>query len=351
METTCDSNCVDCTSCKVLLPTEAATETTVATSEIPHLDNTKRAAFIKCRRKYYYQYVLNLKTFFGSTALRYGLTWHEGMEAFYGHIKDHGWQKDGKAFEAAVFAMQKGWDEASKKETFFDDYRTLENGLQAFLQYVNHYAADENMLVVTATERPFKVHMENETADEKRFFAGLKPFHFTGKIDLEIELNGRTWIKEHKTTGQPIETQANRLHRSAQVMGYTYAKIRDSGRKEAPEGALVSLSHLSASKSRTTGLYGKARIDFKRVPQIFSDNDLVQWRNAFLSTALDIQREAERNLWPMTHDACFDYGSCPFLEMCEQNKSVDDLYINDQKYYVAEPWEVAKDVEAGSVIY
>ena len=321
----------------------------------PHLDNTKRHSFVECRRKYYYQYVMNLKTHFGSTALRYGSTWHAGMEAFYQHIKDFGWTRDGGAFEKGVINMKKEWDEITEKETFYTDYRTLENCMQSFLQYMNHYAHDEGMLVVTDTEMPFKVNMECENELEEKLFPGLIPFHFTGKIDLEIELSGRRWIKEHKTTGQPLSTQVNRLNRSAQVMGYTYAKQRQGEVKgEQLDGALISVHHLSARKSTAKGNegnYGAPKIEFERVPQLFSDNDIKQWRLTFLSVALDIQREKERNLYPMNHDACFNYGSCAYLGICEQCPSIDKIRFDDQKYYIGEAWEVAKDVQRSEVIF
>lgn len=345
------SNC-DPTTCGTCSEATTCTKSTEDTT--PHLDNTLRHCFVECRRKFYLQHILHLRTFFGSTALRYGSTWHAGMEAFYNHILKFGWTRDGVGMEKALVAMKKEWDEISSKENFYEDYRTLENCFTSLVQYMNHYALDENLLKVTASEKPFKIHMEVENELEHKMFKDLKPFHFTGKIDLEIELGGRTWLKEHKTTGQPLAQQVNRLHRSAQVMGYTYAKLRQTGsRREAPEGALVSIHHLSCRKSTAKGKegqYGAPKIEFERTPQIFTDNDLLQWRLTFLSTALDIQRERERGLWPMNHDACFNYGSCQFLGICEQNPSVENLRFDPSKYYIGEAWEVAKDIKREGVI-
>lgn len=322
---------------------------------VPHLDNTKRHSFTECRRKYYFQYVLNLKTFWGSNALRYGLVWHAGMEAYYQHIKDFGWEASPAAMQIAFAAMQKEWSEASLKENYYADYRTLENCCASFIEYLNHFSMDTQTLKVLNTEEAFKVHMQIDSDEEQKHFAGLKPFHFTGKIDAEVSLGGRTWINEHKTTGQPIDTQVNRLNRSAQVMGYFYAKTRMGGAgSEAPEGALMTVHHLSSRKSTAAGkegMYGKAKIEFRRVPQVLSENDIVQWRRSFLSVALDIQREQERGLWPMNHDSCFNYGSCQFLGICEQNSNVEDTWIDDQRFYVAEPWEVAKAITASGIIY
>ena len=322
-------------------------------NNIPHLDNTKRHSFVECRRKYYLQYVLNLKTFYGSNALRYGLVWHEGMDKYYSHIKEHGFSKDGNALNAAFLAMKAEWDLNSAKENYYSDYRTLENCFTSFIQYVQHFSQDELMLKVINTEEPFKINMEIETDEEMKMFKELKPFHFTGKIDMEIELNGRMWINEHKTTGQPIDTQCGRLNRSAQVMGYHYAKGRIHKGEKQPDGVLMTVHHLSCRKSTAKGNegnYGTPKIDFRRVPQIFSENDIQQWRVSFMSVALDVQKEAERGLYPMNHDSCFNYGACPFLGICEQSTGIDNLYIDEQRYYVAEPWEVAKSVTADGVI-
>jgi hypothetical protein len=324
-----------------------------AEETIPHLDNTKRHSFVECRRKYYFQYVMNYKTFYGSNALRYGLVWHEGMDKYYSHIKENGFTRDGKALEVAFEAMKAEWDSCSAKENFYSDYRTLENCFASFLQYVQYFAQDELMLKVINTEEPFKIHMEPENEEERKLFRELKPFHFTGKIDMEIELNGRQWINEHKTTGQPLDAQVARLNRSAQVMGYFYAKKRMQRSGENPDGVLMTVHHLSCRKSTAKGNegnYGAPKIDFRRVPQVFSDNDIKQWRLSFMSTALDIQREVERNLWPMNHDSCFNYGSCPFLAICEQSTDVNNIRLDEQRYYIAEPWEVAKSVTADGVI-
>jgi hypothetical protein len=296
---------------------------------------------------------MNYKTFYGSNALRYGLVWHEGMDCYYNHIKLNGWSKDGGALQAAFEGMKREWETCSAKENYYSDYRTLENCFNSLLQYVSFFHQDEMMLKVVNTEEPFKIVMRLEDDEEYRLFKELREFHFTGKIDMEIELNGRCWINEHKTTGQPLDTQVNRLNRSAQVMGYHYAKGRMLKEDFQPEGVLMTVHHLSCRKSTAKGRegeYGTPKIDFRRVPQIFSDNDIRQWRQSFLGVALEIQRETERNLWPMNHDSCFNYGKCPFLSICEQSTSVEEIYLDEQQYYVAEPWEVAKSILADGVI-
>jgi hypothetical protein len=175
------------------------------------------------------------------------------MDNYYNHIKLNGWSKDGGALQAAFTAMKAEWELNSAKENYYSDYRTLENCFTSFLQYVQHFSQDELMLKVINTEEPFKILMKLNSDEEYAMFKDLKEFHFTGKIDMEIELNGQLWINEHKTTGQPIDTQVSRLNRSAQVMGYHYAKSRMLKDGITPAGVLMTVHHLSCRKSTAKG--------------------------------------------------------------------------------------------------
>ena len=324
-------------------------------SKFPHCDNTLRTCFKACKRKFYFQHRLHLRTYYGSTALRYGSTYHAAQEAFYNHIKENGWTRDGEALKAGMLAAQKEWEEISAKEQFYEDYRTLENCFNSVLRYMSEFASDAGYLKVIASEEPFKVLMQLETEKEFDAFPDLKPFHFTGKKDLEVELNGRSWIFEHKTTGMPIDQQAVRLNRSAQVMGYIYATIKKyGGRKNAPDGALINLHQLTARKSTAKGKegqYGEPTIAFRRVPQVFNDNDLYQWRLSMLDAVDSIQKEEKKGTWVMNHDSCFNYNkACTYLSICQASEDLDDLRYDEGKYYIGEAWEVAKGVSAEDVI-
>ena len=66
------------------------------------IDNTKRKTYVSCPRKYYFEYILGLKTEKGSTPLRYGIVWHAIMEAFYGKIKELGWVGNEEAINVHI---------------------------------------------------------------------------------------------------------------------------------------------------------------------------------------------------------------------------------------------------------
>lgn len=313
------------------------------------LDNSKRSQLSTCDRKYYYQYIKNLRPNQGSSALRYGITWHAAVEAFYNHIKEHGWKHDGGAIAAAIAGAKASWEEESLKQSFYEDYRTLENCVQSLLAYIAHFNYDENMLKIVRTERPFKLSMKLSPEEEKNFpLVSQTGLNFTGKIDAEVLLDGRLWQLEHKTTGQALFTQKQRLRRSPQLIGYAYAgeRLAQTEEKEPPDGSLIVFHHLSSRKSKVTGEYGKLKIEFERVPQIYTDGDFASWRLSFIDTSERILRNTERNFWPVQMDNCWQYGRCSYANLCEQNVRLGEEIL--EGYFEAEPWEVAKGVEVAN---
>ena len=163
---------------------------------------------------------------------------------------------------------------------------------------------------------------------------------FAGRLDADIELDGRPWQMEQKTTGQALSMQKNRLRRAPQGIGYAYADKRLGGESE---GCLVALHHLSAYKSKVTGEYGKPKIDFDRVPQIYTEGDLEAWRQSFLDNAEKILWNRERGIWPMQQDNCYQYGNCTFTRLCEQNAPLGEEITDG--FFEDEPWDPAPGVE------
>ena len=318
---------------------------TPSPAEILSLDNSKRSTWKECKRKFYYNYVKHIETLYGSSALRYGTVWHAGQEEYYRHVMENGWTRDGAALNAAATAMKQSWADESAGKQFFVDYRTLENCLSSLVQYLGHYACDEGFLEILQVESEFRLLMQ-PTGKEKALFPFLQPFHFTGKRDLKVRMDGRVWVYEHKTTGNSIDDQVRKLHRSAQVMGYFFSEDVLSTDDDRPEGVLVSVHHLSSRKSKITGQYGAVKTEFRRVPQIFNQNDIKQWRLSFFDAAQEIQIATENQCFPMNHDSCFNYGSCPYLDICESLHSIEELDLSflPEKYQVkAVEWNPGKD--------
>lgn len=298
------------------------------------LDNSRRSTFAKCPYRYWLTYEKGILPSRGSSAIRYGSVFHSGMEGFYSHIKEFGWTADGKALQRAVQYTSAAWEKISEEQSFIEDYRTLDAAVTSIVHYINHFAADEQMLKVLNTERAFKILV-------------TPGIYFSGKLDLEMLLSGQKWINEFKTTGRNISFVANQQHRDSQFNGYTWAmqKLDTS----MPEGILVTYHMLIAYKSKKTGLYGDAKMEFERLPQFFTEQDHTDWRDEFLWTADQIVDSKEKNNFPRRYDSCHLYGSCPYLFLCEQRRPREELNLAGM-YKVRTPWNVLETVPKENVI-
>jgi hypothetical protein len=304
------------------------------------LDNSKRSTFIACPKKFYYDYIASLQKVTGNSALRYGTCFHAGMEAYYEHVRVNGWTRDGEALKASIMHAQKIWEEETALFTsFYEDYRNLHNLILALTSYFNHFAADEGFLEVVSPEKAFKILI----TDKKDDFS----FYFTGKIDLKIRLNGSIWGNEFKTSGYTIKQQTERIQRSPQIIGYTYAIKETSDDLELPEGFLTTL-HQITSRKKKDGEYGKLTIDFSRSPQVFSHEDVCHWRESILFTAKSLTECIEKDHFPKYYDSCYQYGRCTFMNLCEQNVSPGEEIL--EGYQKRIPWDVLKTVKEGAII-
>lgn len=285
------------------------------------IDNTIRSTFVSCPRQYYWRHVENLQSYHGSTALRFGSAWHAGLEAFYKSLQKE--ESYSNCIVVATTAATEEFETESQKFNFFDDYRTLDTLLQALVQYVDRYYSDKDNFKILDVERIFSIPITSS-------------LHFTGKIDLIIEMAGQRWIMEHKTTSESIPVQQRKINRDPQLLGYVYAAkhLLDI----QAEGIIVNTASVRASKSRSTGLYGSPTIDFGRYMQIYTDGDLDTWLDSFTYTSHQLENSILDNDFPAILDSCYRYGACSYTPLCEQNRSPEET--NKDGFIVTPHWNV-----------
>jgi hypothetical protein len=270
---------------------------------------------------------------------------------------ESGWEAKDLAFMAGLVEAKTAFEEESSKALFNEDYRTLENLNDSAYKYITHFDSDEHNLVVIDTEKIFEIEIEINGIDRDRIPDLPAKVIFTGQIDLQVEMDGSKWIWEAKTTGGALSIESQRLHRLAQLMGYYWAAERVLSFK--PQGGLISFHHL-LSKKKADGDYGKVNIDFARIPHIFTEPDLAEWRASFLHTAGRINQCMETRFWPMRHDSCFDYNKrCSYASLCDMNRTVDFSVGKDGLYEIdperipegfrIERWDVRDRAKKGSI--
>lgn len=308
------------------------------------LDNTKRSMFRQCKYKYFLSAIHGLQSNYGSTAIRYGVTWHGIQEGYHQWIKENGWPKDPSqlmfALSAGLDLGKRKWDKESEKKQFYDDYKNFNTAVAAFQEYLTFFADDYKNIKILATEQKFECPIEPENLAEEKVLKTLPPVIFTGKIDLQVEMDYTNWIWDFKTTGWILDQVIAKANRSPQLIGYSYA-----GKKVLefePSGCLCSFSYIGATKSKKTGEYGSTRFDFRRVPQIYTENDINSWKISFIDTCRDINICLKDEVWPQSFDNCFQYGTCPYLRLCQQHSVFDEL--NTEGFHQAF-WDVLEEEE------
>jgi hypothetical protein len=310
------------------------------------LDNSGRQTAEQCKMKYFLKNIQGLHSDYGSTALRYGQTWHGIMEGYYKTIKELGWKNKDVAIAAGIERGKKIWDRETEElryETI--DYRTFENCVMMFMDYVQYFAADESSIEIISTEKKFEIPIIPETEEELRLLSSKPTLLFTGKIDLQVEMDGRIWGVDHKTTSFDIGKASLQLNRSAQFIGYYFAEsMLKEGDDSQLEGFLISFAYASSYKSKATGSYGEVKTDFRRIPQLYTKQDVLEWKKSFIGTYLGIVFCKENEFWPVQYDSCYNQynRSCEYLRLCDQKRPFKDL--NLQGYHVKH-WNVLDSEE------
>jgi hypothetical protein len=302
------------------------------------LDNTKRAVFKQCKKKYLLSVINGWQSNYGSTALRYGVAWHGMQEGYYSWIVKHGWPKTAtERMEALTQGLELGkkkWDKETEKKTFLEDYKSFNTAVDAFQNYLEFFQQDANAMKILQTEQVFQCPINPETVEEDKLLSSLPPIIFTGRIDLVIEMDYATWLLDFKTTGWILSQVIQKANRSPQLIGYTYAskQILDF----QVSGCILSFAYAGASKLKS-GDYGSVRFDFRRIPQIYTGKDIQAWKFAFIDTCREIVFSMKEDSWPEGFDNCYQFGSCPYLKLCQQHVPYDKL---DFTGFHQEFWDV-----------
>lgn len=308
-------------------------------SDLLRIDNSKRLSYRECPRKYYLRYVKHLVNDQGSSPLRYGSIIHAMLEGFHRIIKEQGWGAREQAKNTGIKYGEIVWDIESNGMVFNEDYRTLDIAKEVFLLYLNEYTSDSENIEVLETEQ----HIEFSVGD--KFLKNT--FIFEGIIDLIIKLNGKLSIVDHKSTGSYL-AQASKQHtRSPQLMGYSWLYYLNTGK--VPTYYIVDLLHTSARRSPKTGLYGKTKIEFARIPQILEEkSDFENLKQSIFNTVILIQRSHEENYFYPELSACNNiFGRCQFFDICSNIGSKDICDIDPMKYgnYTIKEWKPSERVD------
>ena len=271
-------------------------------------DATKIQAFMKCRRRYFFEYVTGWRSETPNVNLVFGSAWHRVMEVIFdgGSILEAG-----KAFEAEYREVfPPNWDEANKPKTLF-------NAVRAIPQYLAQYGDQDKDLEVLHIEVAGSVAISS-----------TKNVHF--KTDTILRNREGMYLSmEHKTSKRFSFGWAAQWRQKFQVGTYNHV-LHSMYPPEEVYGVIINGFFVTdPPKMKKNGEpYANAKDnEFHRVPVRMNLDAM----NAWLHDALyyveeiedDFQRLAETKeddsimkAFPRNREACADFGSCPFLDWC-----------------------------------
>ncbi len=268
------------------------------------VSNNSTSIMRSCQKKYYWNYIEGLKPIRKTNALSMGGIIHKAFEIYY----------NGDSFAAFKY-IQETTDEliATVPPEEVEDLRIMKYTLTGIWNY-----------------HPFKTSDFKEIFPEMEFrvrVPGTRGIVYVGKIDgLVVDLNGRLWIRELKTTSQPFSQFEVRCRQSAQGTGYMWA-LKQMGK--SIEGILydyVKKPLLRKGVNETMDGYGqrimhdygnRPDVYYKRHPSYRSDLELDLFEEDLRQVALDIRKRTHDQRWHRNTDQCWNYNSeCPYLKIC-----------------------------------
>jgi hypothetical protein len=275
-------------------------------------DATKIQALMKCRRKYFFEYVLGWRPDTPSVHLIWGSAWHRVMEVLY----EKGFSSEVaaeafKSFEAEYReTFPPTWDDGNKPKVPF-------NALRAIPQYMHHYSRDEDEFEVLHIEVAGTVAVST-----------TKSLHFKTDTIMRNQ-DGKVLSMEHKTSKSFNHSWANQWRQKFQVGTYNHV-LNSMYDPDEVYGVLINGFFVSnpPQMKKNGEPYANAKDnEFHRVPVRMNMDSMNAWlndamyyieetENEFQKLSETKEEDAIMKAFPRNREACADFGTCPFLDYC-----------------------------------
>jgi hypothetical protein len=220
------------------------------------------------------------------------------------------------------------------------------------------YVAKWRQIIADATEKEFSLPLINPQSG-----AASRTWELAGKIDAIVAGD----VLEHKTTSDDIEDPAcnfwAKLALDSQISGYFIAaeklgykpkkviydvirkpKIKplkatpEDVRKYTKEGKLYANQRATDETPKEYG--ARLAEDIAANPDKYYqrreiarlESDLTEYLSDIWSVGKLIMESRSENYWPRRISQCFNYGRCPYYEVCAKMASLEDtgMYVKSE---------------------
>lgn len=288
----------------------------------------KLQTHMECRRKYFWQWVLNIIPSKLNTSFWFGSVMHKGAEVSVGSRK----------INTIIDAMRKESKIASqgyKIDAFTQDEMDLMLEMSYIIMRVYLDLFDDEIETgnIIETERYFQIPLK-ET-----------PVMLHGTLDAYSKIGNSYYLVEYKTASQITNEYFSRLKFDKQINTYALGVKSITGKLPAGCPYIVFRKPaIRVKKTETTteflkrleeDLYSRpdfyflrhdVRFGHKSVDAVLQD---IEWETFDLYTKytyLSQKQLMNPFNWPRNDRACFNYGVCPYFMLCKKVTSYK-LYL------------------------
>lgn len=305
-----------------------------------NLSNSRAKCWLSCPKQHYYKYVLRRVPIKDSNHLTYGRAMHDGLESWYVAIKTGAKEVDvlGDMF-SAIYAHAEEVDQLAMA------------ALVAIMRgyHARYYEEDIVGWKTVGAERYFRYPEKNGN-------------YRVGVVDLDIIIDSRPMIGEHKSTSydiSPGSTYREKLRRDPQVSEYLLAARHDNSGATSVLYNMIAKCPLKPAKAtpeekrkykKDGTLYGNQR-EFDEEPEEFEERvalDIAKrpdryYQRVEVTRTDDELDEHDENmdklgrlmvvatmasLHPQNVGNCKEFGGCDYQPVCW-----DGISVYDESFY------------------
>lgn len=292
------------------------------------LDSTMVSTFRSCPRKFFWQYMHNLKPISSSIHLAAGGAFAAALEAARNlqSLTPETPTPHELLCEAAMKAFLSSWGECPDDENSPKNMHNVFNAVELYLHEFHPFYDEIQPLIIggkPATEFSFALPLEiNHPSGD--------PFIYVGRFDLlgKYKSNDLLVIMDDKTTGSLGSYWLKQWDMRGQFLGYLWACHKLG-------------YNVNDVVVRGTGLL-KTETNFLTIPLHYPLHLIQRWEQELYYTIEQMMFFSSRKHFPYSFgDACAAFGSCPMIDLC-RNKTPSDWFSN----YKVSIWNPVQHEEA-----
>lgn len=265
------------------------------------IDSSKISTYLRCPRRYFYEYLLGWRETRPSNDLVFGSAWHKAMEVFLAQ----GYDKIEEAFGAFMEEYRREFPEET--DELFPN-KNPSTAIRALIEYQMRYQLEDEGEEVEYIEISGKVALPEERSISFRMDSIIKNSH------------GFYFSRDHKTKGGDF----NRMWRDSFLLGIQTGTYTHALYCLFPIDKVLGVQFSGvAIKSLKSG----PRISFERVDAWKSPSQMNVWLSTVMSVFDQIESDMEMLLtsdesdnvlipFPLNPTSCTDFFGCPYHSFC-----------------------------------